>query len=126
MNVLMDSPPCREGPGVPALIQRLPSAGSSTAFRGWLVKLSEGAPQHEAKAGQIVVLGELSPIAGAALLLLQRRVKRVRQRVGSQTLDQARRSRNKRLAFGGPFYLVLPENASEELWPITKVLCCRL
>jgi hypothetical protein len=89
-------------------------------------KLSEGAPQHDAKAGQIVVLGELSPIAVAALLLLQRRVKRARQRVGSQTLDQAGRSRNKRLAFGGPFYLVLPENASEELWPVRKVLHCRL
>jgi hypothetical protein len=38
-------------------------------------------------------LGELSPIAVAALLLLQRRVKRARQWVGSQTLDQARRSR---------------------------------
>jgi hypothetical protein len=89
-------------------------------------KLSEVAPQHDPKAGQMVVLGELSPIAGAALLLLRGRVKRVRQRVGGQTLDQARRSRNKRLAFGGPFYLVLSENASEELWPITKVLCCRL
>jgi hypothetical protein len=35
-------------------------------------KLSEVAPQHDAKAGQIVVLGELSPIAGAALLFLSR------------------------------------------------------
>jgi hypothetical protein len=33
-------------------------------------KLSEVAPQHDAKAGQVVVLGELSPIAGAALLFL--------------------------------------------------------
>jgi hypothetical protein len=89
-------------------------------------KLSEGAPQHDAKAGQIIVFGELSPIAGAALLLLQRRVKKAQQRVGNRTLDQARRSRNKRLAFGGPFYLVLPENASEELWPVSKVLHCRL
>jgi hypothetical protein len=75
-------------------------------------KLSEGAPQHDAKAGQIVVLGELSPIAGAALLLLQRRVKKAQQRVGSRTLDQARRTRNKRLAFGGLFYLVLPDGRS--------------
>ena len=37
-------------------------------------------------------------------LLLQRRVKRARRRVGSRRSDQARRNRNKRLAFdGGPF-----------------------
>jgi hypothetical protein len=34
-------------------------------------KLSEGAPQHGVKGRQIV-LGELSPIAGAALLFLSR------------------------------------------------------
>jgi hypothetical protein len=35
--------------------------------------------------------------------LLQRRVKRARQRVGRRTLDQARRSRNKRLASAAVF-----------------------
>ena len=40
--------------------------------------------------------------------LLQRRVKRARQRVGSQTLDQARRSRNKRLASLGRFVWCCP------------------
>jgi hypothetical protein len=71
-------------------------------------KLSEGAPQHDAKAGQIVVFGELSPIAGAALLLLQRRVKKAQQRVGNRTLDQARRSRTNGSLSAGRFIWCCP------------------
>jgi hypothetical protein len=57
-------------------------------------------------------------------LLLQRRVKRARRRVGSRRSDQARRNRNKRLAFdGGPFSFYAGRSIATgfEYFPISQV-----